>query len=163
MIPLYSDDGGVTAEITSYAAINRNTKRPEEAYMFLDYFMSYNEQRTGLIYEYMIFTGTPVNSGTGKLKFGNIPMYNELMSENHRIHRVAADDELSMTGWYLTDANFAELCEVRDQITNVKFRNELDKEFTQAYRDYYAAVTSGEDAEAAVTESYRQIQRLVRE
>ena len=68
-----------------------------------------------------------------------------------------------MEGWYLSDENFAELCEVREQITNVKFRNELDKAFNQAYRDYYSAVQNGKDAEKVVTESYRNIQRMLRE
>ena len=36
LIPLYSDDGGVTAEINAYMAINRNSKCPEEAYRVLD-------------------------------------------------------------------------------------------------------------------------------
>ena len=32
LVPLYSDDGGVTASIMSFAAINRNSQRPEEAF-----------------------------------------------------------------------------------------------------------------------------------
>ena len=159
MIPLYSDDGGVTAEITTYAAINRNTERPEDAYSILDYLASYVSQQSDQLYTYCLLVGDAIGSGTGALRVGSIPMYDGLMCDESRAITPLGE----RIDWYLTDANYAELCEVREQITNVKFRNELDKEFTQAYRDYYAAVTNGEDAEKVVAESYRRIQQMVRE
>ena len=37
MVPAYSSQGGYGAYITSFAAINRNTDKPEEAFLLLDY------------------------------------------------------------------------------------------------------------------------------
>ena len=156
LIPLYSDDGGVTAEITAYAAINRNTKRAEDAFLILDYMMSYKAQSSDWLYADTLYV--EIRGMTS-----SIPMYDELMSEEQRVYHANPIVDGSQTGWYLTDENFAEFCEVREQITNVKFRNELDKEFTQAYRDYYDAVVCGEDAHAVAAESYRRIQQMVRE
>ena len=153
MIPLYSDDGGVTAEIMAYMAINRNAKYPEEAFRVLDYLMSFSEQmiqrKMGSLYSTMLSQIYP-----------GVPMYNELMQEEHRL---VSPNDGNRTGWYLTDENFAAWCEVREQITHVKFRNELDKQFIQAYRDYYEAARQGEDSTEVVAESYRNMQRMLRE
>lgn len=157
LIPLYSDDGGVTAEITVYTAINRNTEYPEEAFRVLDYLMSFDEQmvqnKMGSLYS-EILNVSALNST------GAIPMYNDLMKEEYR--QIAPVDG-SRTGWYLTDANYEEYCEVREQITHVRFRNALDKEFEKLYLEYFQTVESGGDGAAVAAEGYRQIQRLVRE
>lgn len=42
LLPVYNDDGGVTASISAFAAVNRNTKRPEEAFAVIDILMSKN-------------------------------------------------------------------------------------------------------------------------
>ena len=67
------------------------------------------------------------------------------------------------TGWYLSDENYAKFCEVRELITNVKFRNALDKEFTQLFYDYYQDILSGGDGRMVAEEGYRKIQRILRE
>jgi hypothetical protein len=158
MIPLYSDDGGVTAEISAYAAINRNTQHPEEAFLFLDYLSSYTAQRSDHIYQTSIYLGRSQGRTTC-----NIPMYDELMCANQRVYWVNGYSDSSETGWYITDENFTQLCAVRDQITHVRFRNAFDLEFTKLYRDFVDAYRCGEDTEAAVTESYRKILQMLRE
>lgn len=37
MQPLYNTEGGVSAGITSYVCVNRNTKRPEDAFQVVDF------------------------------------------------------------------------------------------------------------------------------
>lgn len=156
LIPLYSDDGGVTAEITVYAAINRNAEHPEEAWRVLDYLMSFNEQmvqsQSGSLYM-TLFNG----GGFGPVV--TIPMYNELMCAEHRTLSVRGEK----TDWCLSDYNFEQYCAVREQITHVRFRNALDKEFEKLYLEYFQTVESGGDGTAVAAEGYRQIQRLVRE
>ena len=153
LIPLYSDDGGVTAEITVYTAINRNTRRPEDAFCVVDYLASYNAQRCERIYQtlYQNISG------------GCIPMYDELMSETERVYQINAWTDASMTGWCLSDANFAELCEVREQITHVRFRDALDKEFSKAYREYCEAARAGKDTDKVVEDAYRTMKQMLGE
>ncbi|RKJ39215.1 hypothetical protein D7X94_13345 [Acutalibacter sp. 1XD8-33] len=48
MIPACSEAGGLTAQISAFGGVNRNTQMPQEAFTLLDYIMSENMQRTFL-------------------------------------------------------------------------------------------------------------------
>ena len=159
MVPLYSDDGGVTAEISAYAAINRNTRRPEDAFLILDYLSSYTAQRCEHIYQTALYKYNNPRMGFQ----GNLPMYDELMSRDQRIYWVNGFADSSMMGWYLPDENFAQLCAVRDQITHVRFRNAIDLELTQIYRDYHDAIRFGGAPDEVVATGYRRMQQMLRE
>lgn len=158
MIPLYSDDGGVTAEISAYAAINRNTRQPEDAFLFLDYLSSYTAQRSDHIYQTSIYT----SDSQGRVTC-NIPIYDELMSKEQRIYWVNSYSDSSEVGWYMTEENFAQLCAVRDQITHIRFRNIFDIELTQIYRDYYDAIRFGGDPNKVVADGYQKMQMMLSE
>ena len=165
LVPLYSDDGGVTAEISAYAAINRNAKNPDHAFLVLDYLSSYEAQRSERIYVdclYKKFGGTYMY-GTYEVEIGNIPMYDTLMSEEERVYFWAPNTDLSMQGWYLPDESFAAFCAVRDQITHVRFRNAIDLELTQIYRDYHDAIRFGGAPDEVVATGYRRMQQMLRE
>ena len=159
MIPLYSDDGGVTAEISAYAAINRNTRRPDDAFLLLDYLSSYTAQRS----EHIYLTALYKYRGPGFGFQRNLPMYDELMSQDQRIHPVNGYVDSSMMGWYLPDENYKQLCAVRDQITHVRFRNAFDMELTQIYRDYHNAVRFGGDRDKVVSAGYQKMQMMLSE
>ena len=45
MVPIYSENGDVTATVQVYTGINRNTKHPEEAFFVVDYLMSAQAQQ----------------------------------------------------------------------------------------------------------------------
>lgn len=154
MIPLYSDDGGVTAEITAYTAINRNTEHAEEVFRIVDYLMSYKAQRSDWLYENVLYLVGDTAS---------MPMYDELMTEDQRVYQELLNVDGSQSGWFMPDENFAQLCNIREQITNVKFRDVLDQEFELLYRTYYEAVQNGYDPDGVVSEGYKQIQRRLGE
>ena len=143
MIPLYSDDGGVTARISTYAAINRNTDKPEEAYRVLDYLMSRGMQKSSTVHTRLI-------RGTGDL-----PMHEELMR----------DEDVWMTSmqYYMIPENYEELCEVRDQITGATFSDELVVLLSQLLSKCDAAEIFDMTVEEIVHEVYDDIQRRVRE
>lgn len=50
MIPIYNTDGGTTACIRAYCAINRNTVQPNNAFFVVDYLLSEGMQRESSIY-----------------------------------------------------------------------------------------------------------------
>lgn len=64
IIPSYNLSGGVTADITTFGAINRNARCPEEAFRILDYLMDPEIQQTSPLFQGRM-EGLPVYTGTG--------------------------------------------------------------------------------------------------
>lgn len=64
MIPVYNMSGGVTANITTFAAINRNARRPDEAFRIIEYLLDPEIQQTSSLFQYRM-EGLPVYTGTG--------------------------------------------------------------------------------------------------
>ena len=105
MIPQYNLTGGVTANITSFAAINRNTKYPELSFRMLDCLLSKDVQSRCPIYGNVM--GTPVHM--------DLPQRNQ-----------PAQTVFGGT-WYMSEWNFAQFSSLRGQVNEVKFYTELDE------------------------------------
>ena len=102
LLPLYSDDGGVTACIEYYAAVNRNTDKPEEAFAVIDNLLSTNAQQNfGIYSEYLC------------------PKYSSGVTMNEELYNVSTNEKL-----YGSDENYAEMCALREQITHAYFSDE---------------------------------------
>ncbi|MBP3705413.1 MAG: hypothetical protein J6I98_07760 [Clostridia bacterium] len=141
MIPLYSDDGGVTARIQNFAAVNRNTRRPEDAYAVIDLLMSKTMQKDSKFYFDSLYGS------------GGLPLHEELFQE---------ETPLVLFNFYMTDENYRELCEVREQITHAHFENEMTAKLNEMlmkcdHPEIYGTV------EEIVHETYIDLQRRVRE
>ena len=155
MVPLYSEDGGVTASITAYAAINRNTPRPEEAYAVIDFLLSVEAQRTGGLYQYLYYSDGY-----------SLPMHNEIMNgKDYSLYVLDLDrPDNHNFEWYLPQENFEVLRTVREQITHAQFRDVLDVQLDEAYREYDRAVKYGSDnPNEVIAEYYRAMQQMLRE
>ncbi|RKJ40970.1 hypothetical protein D7X94_06095 [Acutalibacter sp. 1XD8-33] len=100
LIPAYNISGGVTANVCTFAAINRNTQCPDEAFMVLDYLLSKDCQSRDPIYSCM--------AGLS-------------------LHQEAGSKECPIQGKYMSEENFQEFSRVRDQINAVKFYTPLDE------------------------------------
>ena len=142
LVPLYSDDGGVTAAITAYAAINRNTTRPEDAYYVLDYLLSNGVQKSVGLYNF--FLSNP----------NSIPLHNDMMSTEYPVN--------GPTRWTLSDENFSALCAVREQITHVRFQGGLDNDLQKMCAECNHAKDE-EDLMEIIAENYRIMLQKVRE
>ena len=105
MIPMYNVDGGVTANITSFAAINRNTTYPELSFRMLDCLLSKDVQSRSSIYGNVM--GTPVHM--------------ELAQKGQHAQTIFGGT------WYMNEWNFAQFSSLRDQVNEVKFYTELDE------------------------------------
>ncbi len=117
LVPTYTVEGGYGAVITSFAGINRNTERPEDAFFVLDYLLSKEGQQSP-IYINM----TPQAS---------IPTHGDVMKSRTKVTNGDQKQQTSLGGyrwqtWSLPKSNFDELCDLRDNITHVRFRTELD-------------------------------------
>lgn len=101
IIPAYNLSGGITANITTFAAINRNARHPDEAFKIVDYLLSPRVQQTSPIFQDRM-EGLPVYVGTG------------------------GEDTPSSSAWKMNEANFKQISEAQKQINIVKFPGPLD-------------------------------------
>ncbi len=147
LIPIYSDDGGVNASIMSFAAINRNTQKPEEAYMVIDLLMRDVVQRKYTIYSEFLTAG-----GTG------ISMHEDLMLK-----------ETSVGGrgqWYMIPQRYEEVCKIRDRITTANFKTALDTAVYEMVIDcmmVYFDEGSDEEVKEVISVYYERMEQLIRE
>ncbi len=86
LLPICSDDGGVTATVTAYAAVNRNTRHAEEAFRVIDRMMYHQMMTDSWFYHYYIYTygdqgaAIPMNDVLfSERKDRSVPMYNNPM------------------------------------------------------------------------------------
>ncbi len=138
MVPFYSDDGGYCATVTSYAAVNANTKRPEDAFFVLDYLLSKEGQQYSELYNW-------ITEGH------EFPTYEGLGTEDDPIRTIYHGN------WFMSDENYEEFCRVRDGIGFVRFSGTLDKELAELYTNcsnVYFGYDSGDIGEI-IHEAYR--------
>ncbi len=111
MVPLYSDDGGMTAAVTSYVAINRSTKHADEAFFLADLLLRKETQLSSALYsEWLVY-----NDSVG------IPVYADAMQDTSPVtwH--------GMTDWHMSAENYENFSAARSQITRVRFQGGLEE------------------------------------
>ena len=143
ILPMYSADGGVTVTIDRYAAINRNSKKADEAFRILDYLMSKS------MHQYSEFHRSVLSSG------GAFPMDEEFFCDaEHWLY----NRESSMM-----PENYEELCEMRSQITGANFDGELVQLLSGVLSDCIHEQNYGDKTvEEVVHEAYENMQRRLR-
>ncbi len=101
IIPAYNRDRGITANITTFAAINRNARRPDEAFKIIDYLMKPQIQLSSPLFQN---------------RMEGIPVY-----------MFTSDDKAVLTSsWNMSEANFKTFSALREQINTAKFLGPLD-------------------------------------
>lgn len=103
IIPGLNKDGGVTAGISVYGAVNRNTDKPDIAFAVLDKLLSQKTQQGNEMY--FMFTGMPMD-----MELGN------------------SDNRFMWGPWYMNDWNYEQYTNIRDRIDSVRFYTPLDRE-----------------------------------
>ena len=150
LVPFYSDDGGNTAVIAAFAAVNRNTRRPEDAFKVIDLFMSTGRQTNSTMFAYHIYS---------KSSYTGMPMHEEVMSQKYEMRVNAAGNS-----WFsLDDNNFRKVCAVRDQITVAQFSGALNAELENMMVNCYKAHLNGEDYTNLVHETYAAMEQMMAE
>lgn len=148
LVPTYSIDGGVTARITAFAAVNRNTKKAEEAFSVIDYLMQERMQcESEFFSEYF-------NSG--------LPLQNDLGSEEKMLGRNINPQRFLMEPYY------SELLAIKEQITAVNFESELDGVLGALLFDYrFACLVAGEEPGTVpreeISAAYDKMERMMGE
>ena len=148
-LPMRNRDGGVTADVTSYIAIDRNTPYPDEAFQLVDMMMSKKFQ-SGELGGYMQ-TGLilPVFSWSD-----GIPVYDDFLQRTQPVHY----------NQYLADSMFPIWCELRDQITDARIVSNLDNDlYTLFMRARENGMTPGDELRQYVAEKYRDMAKTAGE
>ena len=155
--PMRNREGGVTASIFSYIAVNRNTPYPEEAFHVVDVMMSkqfqsgisfWKEERredyeTQLMYPIAVFSASD-----------GVSVYDDLMQY----------DQPMLYEFYIPDEMFPTYCELRGQITHVKFVNVVDQLMDDVkYFSWMENMAPGDDLKRYVAEQYRKMTLIVGE
>lgn len=133
MIPTYNLSGGITANVTTFAAINRNARNPDEAFKIIDYLLFPRIQLTSPIYQSSM-QGMPVYV---PISFNDIPFTSE---------------------WRMNESLFNQIDEAQKQINVVKFGGPLDECILNA-----SAKKDDELAEKSGHEQYVLMQMLLAE
>ncbi len=140
-LPLYNVNGGITAEIEAFAAVNRNTKRPEDAFRVIDLLLSKNFPQYRKFYRDLI-------------SLNSIPMHEGIFNESTPIYG---------RSYKMTAENFEAFSKVREQITEANFTSEgtymLDRMLSRCSDAWYYK----ESVEDIVHEYYTDLERRVRE
>lgn len=145
VVPLYHIGGGTTAWVAEYGAINKNTKRAEDAFFVLDYLLSNSVQKSSRI----------VNQGGIA---GCLPVDSTLYSTVSPYQSIGT-----------TAHNAEEMQRVISQVTAVRFCSQLDTELNRMLYEMISAVDLGADwpdeetVAARVRETYQKLQRMMDE
>ena len=141
-------DGGVTAEIDIYAAINRNTSMQEEAFSFLD-----------LIFRPEILFGPGVKVGD---KWKGNRIFECFSSSDRIIH----NQDLVIRYPKLSEKNLAAIKEADNQINAVCFYSDLEKELDTLMYSYiqnYVHEGSEKERIELVSKTYETMKMKVME
>ncbi len=139
ILPLYSDDGGITASVTYYAAVNRNTRSPEDAFTVIDILMRESTQLQSDLFALCASNG-------------HIPLNNNAFHPDHPFRL-----------YYLKGASLDELNDVREQITAVNFSTDLSVDIDGLLYDCEQAYEKNEPIEEIIHETYENMLRKLGE
>lgn len=156
---VHNFSSGVTADITAYICINRNTKRPEDAFRVADFMFKTEVQsmrgeqdpeNKDLCYQSLLL-----------LECFGLPARNDLLENT----------ELPFNGSYVSawsiapDSNeelFKEYTELRQEVTSARFYGPLDEELQTMFEACMEA-GSDEEVEEIVSKAYITMQMLLAE
>jgi len=113
LVPLYSRNGGYMATVTSFAGINVNTKRPDDAFFVVDYLLGEECQRS-ILYTFMTCAAVPTLEG--------------LMTQG-----TGVSDGIEKA--VMPDNFYEQFCLVRDNISFADFATPLDHELQRLFWD----------------------------
>lgn len=133
MVPLYNTAGGVTAQVTAFAAINRNTQFPEECFRVLDTLLSKSQLQKSGIYACM----------------GGIAPYQGLGSSTE-----------PFCGWHMNDWNWEQFNQIVGQINAAQFYTPLNEELGKIVPERF---NNGTPMEKIVPGVYRTMEMLLAE
>ena len=142
-VPMRNRDGGVSANVTSYVAINSGTPYPKEAFQLVDMIMSKEFQSGELGNNIRSELILPVFSWSL-----GISVYDDFLQKDRPSHyRQCLDDSM-----------FPVWCELRDKITDARIMSSFDQILgDMIWNARKAGMTPGDELKKYVSEEYRKM------
>ncbi len=141
ILPMYSDDGGITVSVYHYAAINRNTEHPDKAYTVIDLLMRESTQLKSNLFS-IIIAGTRA-----------IPLNNNAYHPDYPVNNSHS----------MQDTSLQELTDIKEQITTVNFYTDLAGDIDTLLYNCETAREQNEPIDQIVHEVYVEMQRKLGE
>lgn len=110
MVPVYNTSGGVTASVTAFAGVNRNTKVPDESFRVIEAVFSRSTQQASPIYNSLM--GIPPHEDVGK-------------------------SGSKFSDWNMNDWNYEQFRTIREQIDTVQFYTPLDVQLRNIVPEHF--------------------------
>ncbi len=137
MIPPYNTEGGITAYVTTFAAVNSNAKYPELAFKIADFLLSERVQQSGRL---------------SMDRIEGMPVCRELGSQEKPLKQADASKD-----WYMEDSVFQEYQRLLEEINVVRFPGPLDEAIWGIFG------TSEKELEKSVHDAYMRMQMYLAE
>lgn len=144
LVPLCSRQGGVTATITEFMAINRNSAQPEIAFRVMDWLMSDQAQSSSFV--------------LAERSDGITPNFE--LGQKDEAHR---NTSTWQNGRGMNSGNFAQLREIQGKISAVNFYTAANELGYSEEVDPTRAETTQEEIEKMVHENYMELQMMLAE
>lgn len=138
-----SVDGGITANISMYAAISRSTPWPDEAFSIID-----------MLFSDAVMMGEGFE--VGEKIYGNL-IFMPMALDSILIHEAA-----SRSTFDLSNENLEALNDLNSKITNVRFYSDLDKDLLEMYDECSYARDASEQREI-VSQIYNRMKMKLAE
>ncbi|MCH5352766.1 MAG: hypothetical protein J1E06_04785, partial [Acutalibacter sp.] len=156
--PLRNLEGGSTAVVNAYCAVNAATEREEQALAVIDALLYRDHQKGGMLYQH--FAGMPINKElvSPEIKYINLPPLTPKQYET----------------WLriCEDINIVRFPSPLDRELNAMMRDIEDPTLVSRYPDGFIRLSggrfanfdvTGEEVDSIVSEHYRNMQRLLDE
>ena len=143
-LPLRNKEGGVSATVTSYIAINKNTPHPDEAFHVVDVIMSRRFQSGAKFWDEGRYYGTTSAIAVFSWSTG-VTVYDDLMTESQPVNY----------DYWIPDELFPAYCELRDKITDARVRTNVDQALDDLFfHAWLDDMMPGEELEKYVSKEY---------
>ena len=117
IVPLYNRQGGLTAKIMDYDAVNRNTNNPAGAFWIVDFISGEKQMQTTDFHMYLNSQG--------------LPIYDELMQEETMLpyrKDVSTREKDPLKYIFFKEDDWQAVTAAKNAITSVDFPTEIDLE-----------------------------------
>lgn len=148
LIPLYDRNGGVTARIDFYMAVNANSKNPAGAFCAADYMLGHDFMLDSDLFMYM--------------RSLTLPIYADLLGPETPLPYIRGDTPEESLMNSFGKLHWDSFRTLTGLITGAEFRTELDDELALGYYDYQKA-ESAAAREKVVSEAYSTMNMMLGE
>ena len=147
-LPVRNTEGGVSASVTSYIAINKNTLYPNEAFHVVDVMMSkkfQSRERFWESVEYKTALGDPAAMISVFSWSVGLPVYDEFLQEDQPLQYV----------YYILEEMLPRYHELRGKLTDARIISNVDQAIDQLYNDAWRSqLTPGDELKKLVSQAY---------